>query len=63
MPNDMTHIDKIQALAFSIGKKMHRVIRTNASNRTYTTAVLYFKDFRSLWSFKGDKIKKDVCKA
>ena len=22
MPNDMTHIDKIQALAFSIGKKM-----------------------------------------
>ena len=24
-----------------------RVIRTNASNRTYTTAVLYFKDFKN----------------
>ncbi len=62
MPNDMMHIDKIQALAFFDWKEnADRVIRTNASNRTYTTAVLYFKDFRSLWSFKGDKISKKRC--
>ena len=60
MPNDMTHIDKIQALAFSIGKNADGVIRTNASNRTYTTAVLYFKDSRSLWGFKSDNISKKM---
>lgn len=61
MPNDMTHIDKIQALAFFDWKEnADGVIRTNASNRTYTTAVLYFKDFRSLWGFKSDNISKKM---
>ena len=41
MPNDMMHIDKIQALAFSIGKKM----QTELLEQMQATGLTHHRSF------------------
>ena len=60
MPNDMTHIDKIQALAFSIGKKMQTELLEQMQATGLTPPQFIFKDFRSLWGFKSDNISEKM---
>lgn len=54
MPNDMTHIDKIQALAFSIGKKMQTELLEQMQATGLTPPQFYIlKDFVIIMELQG----------